>query len=152
MVGVPLTYVTGHRNPDTDSIAAAIGYAELRSLQDPDTTYLPVRLGDLNAQTRWVLDQAGAAEPDLLPHIMLRVRDVMAQDFYAAFGLGENELMINSVDIDGVNLAAIHALTARTDALQAENATLKQENADLRARVERIEAMLAGQGTIPAQP
>ena len=69
----------------------------------------------------------------------------MAQDFYAAFGLGENELMINSIDIDGVNMAAIHALTARTDALQAENATLKQENADLRARVERIEAILAAQ-------
>jgi hypothetical protein len=69
----------------------------------------------------------------------------MAQDFYAAFGLGENELMINSVDMDGVNLAAVHALTARTDALQAENATLKQENADLRARVERIEAILAAQ-------
>ncbi len=84
MVGVPLTYVTGHRNPDTDSIAAAIGYAELRSRLDPETTYLPVRLGELNAQTRWVLDRAGAAEPDLLPHIMLRVRDVMQQDFYAA--------------------------------------------------------------------
>ncbi|HEX6373455.1 MAG TPA: tail fiber domain-containing protein [Longimicrobium sp.] len=69
----------------------------------------------------------------------------MAQDFYTAFGLGENELMINSVDMDGVNLAAIHALTARTDALQAENATLRQENADLRARVERIEAILAAQ-------
>ncbi|HEU4882382.1 MAG TPA: tail fiber domain-containing protein [Longimicrobium sp.] len=76
----------------------------------------------------------------------------MAQDFYAAFGLGENELMINSIDIDGVNMAAIHALTARTDALQAENATLRQENSDLRARVERIEALLAGQGTVPAQP
>jgi manganese-dependent inorganic pyrophosphatase len=81
---VPLTYVTGHRNPDTDSIAAAIGYAELRARLDPDTTYLPVRLGELNAQTRWVLDRAQAAEPDLLPHIMLRVRDVMQQDFYAA--------------------------------------------------------------------
>lgn len=84
MGAVPLTYVTGHRNPDTDSIAAAIGYAELRSRLDPDTTYLPVRLGDLNAQTRWVLERARAAEPDLLPHIMLRVRDVMQQDFYAA--------------------------------------------------------------------
>lgn len=76
----------------------------------------------------------------------------MAQDFYAAFGLGENELMINSVDIDGVNMAAIQALTARTDALQTENATLRQENAEMRARLERIEALLAGQGTAPAQP
>lgn len=69
----------------------------------------------------------------------------MAQDLYAAFGLGENELMINSIDIDGVNLAAVQALTARTDALQAENA-------ELRARIERLEALLAGQGTAPAQP
>jgi hypothetical protein len=74
----------------------------------------------------------------------------MAQDFYAAFGLGENELMINSVDIDGVNMAAIQALTTRTDALQAENATLRQENADLRARVERIEAILTAQA-VPRQ-
>jgi manganese-dependent inorganic pyrophosphatase len=81
---VPLIHVTGHRNPDTDSIAAAIGYAELRGRQDPDNTYMPVRLGDLNSQTRWVLQRAGAAEPEFLPHVMLRVRDVMQQDFYAA--------------------------------------------------------------------
>lgn len=84
MQGVPNIAVTGHRNPDTDSIAAAIGYAELRGRQDPDNTYIPVRLGDVNSQTRWVLEQARAAEPMFLPHIMLRVRDVMAQDFYAA--------------------------------------------------------------------
>jgi manganese-dependent inorganic pyrophosphatase len=84
MGAVPNIAVTGHRNPDTDSIAAAIGYAELRGRQDPDNTYIPVRLGDVNSQTRWVLQQAGAAEPMFLPHIMLRVRDVMAQDFYAA--------------------------------------------------------------------
>jgi manganese-dependent inorganic pyrophosphatase len=84
MGSVPLIHVTGHRNPDTDSIAAAIGYAELRGRLDHDNTYVPVRLGDLNSQTRWVLDAAGAAEPDFLPHVMLRVRDVMQQDFYAA--------------------------------------------------------------------
>jgi manganese-dependent inorganic pyrophosphatase len=84
MGGVPHIHVTGHRNPDTDSIAAAIGYAELRGRQDPDNTYVPVRLGDINSQTRWVLDRAGAAEPTFLPHVMLRVRDVMQQDFYAA--------------------------------------------------------------------
>jgi manganese-dependent inorganic pyrophosphatase len=81
---VPLIHVTGHRNPDTDSIAAAIGYAELRGRLDSANTYVPVRLGDLNSQTRWVLEQAGAAEPEFLPHVMLRVGDVMQQDFYAA--------------------------------------------------------------------
>ena len=77
-------YVTGHRNPDTDSIASAIGYAELLSRLEPGSDYLPVRLGEVNAQTRWVLERAGATEPQLLPHIMLRARDVMQSDFEVA--------------------------------------------------------------------
>jgi manganese-dependent inorganic pyrophosphatase len=74
-------YVTGHRNPDTDSIASAVGYAELKSRLDPRNEYVPVRLGELNQQTRWVLDRSGAREPQLLPHILLRVRDVMRERF-----------------------------------------------------------------------
>jgi manganese-dependent inorganic pyrophosphatase len=76
-----MIYVTGHRNPDTDSIAAAIGYAELKRRLDPRNEYVPVRLGDCNDQTRWVLERSGADEPQLLPHVMLRVRDVMREQF-----------------------------------------------------------------------
>lgn len=78
---MPPVYVTGHRNPDTDSIAAAIAYAELKGAQDPANEYVPVRLGDLNPQTQWVLDRAGAAEPRFLPHVRLRVSDVMRETF-----------------------------------------------------------------------
>jgi manganese-dependent inorganic pyrophosphatase len=74
-------YVTGHPNPDTDSIASAIGYAELKRRLDPRSEYVPVRLGDLNAQTRWVLDESGAPEPELLEHVLLRVGDVMQKGF-----------------------------------------------------------------------
>ena len=81
MCGVSCIYVTGHRNPDTDSIASAIGYAELKGRLDPRSDYVPVRLGELNAQTRWVLERSGAAEPELLPHVMLRVLDVMRERF-----------------------------------------------------------------------
>jgi manganese-dependent inorganic pyrophosphatase len=81
MAGVSTIYVTGHRNPDTDSIASAIGYAELKRRVDPRHDYVPVRLGDLNAQTAWVLERAGAQEPEYLPHILLRVRDVMRDGF-----------------------------------------------------------------------
>jgi manganese-dependent inorganic pyrophosphatase len=81
-------YVTGHRNPDTDSIASAVGYAELKGRLDPRNEYVPVRLGELNAQTRWVLERSGAPEPDLLPHVLLRVRDVMRDRFPLA-GHGE---------------------------------------------------------------
>jgi manganese-dependent inorganic pyrophosphatase len=78
---VPPTYVTGHRNPDTDSIAAAIGYAELKSRLDPDGEYVPVRLGPLNPQSRWALERAGAEEPMLIDHIRLRAGDVMLTEF-----------------------------------------------------------------------
>jgi manganese-dependent inorganic pyrophosphatase len=81
MAPVARIYVTGHRNPDTDSIASAIGYAELKRRIDPRNEYVPVRLGDLNAQTRWVLERSGAPEPDFLPHVMLRVCDVMRSRF-----------------------------------------------------------------------
>ncbi len=73
-------YITGHRNPDTDTIASAIGYAELKSSLDPENIYAPARLGEVNAQTRWALDESGAEEPKLLKHIMLRVKDVMFTD------------------------------------------------------------------------
>jgi manganese-dependent inorganic pyrophosphatase len=78
---VPPIYVTGHRNPDTDSIASAVGYAELKTRLDPRNEYVPVRLGEMNAQTRWVLERSGADAPELLPHVLLRVCDVMRTRF-----------------------------------------------------------------------
>jgi manganese-dependent inorganic pyrophosphatase len=77
-------YVTGHRNPDADSIAAAIGYAELKGHLDPDNRYEAVRLGEPNAQTAWLVERSGAPLPELLPHILLRVRDVMREKFPTA--------------------------------------------------------------------
>jgi manganese-dependent inorganic pyrophosphatase len=76
-----LIYVSGHRNPDTDSIASAIGYAELRNRLDSDNEYLAARLGDCNAQTTWLLERSGADEPAFLAHIMPRARDVMRTSF-----------------------------------------------------------------------
>jgi hypothetical protein len=58
-----------------------------------------------------------------------------AQDFYAAFQLGESDTTINTVDADGVNLLAVQALERRT-------AELRRENEELRAAVARLEAMV----------
>ena len=78
-------YVCGHRNPDTDSIAAAIGYAELKNeIADGDNEYVPVRLGDVNAQTQWLLDRSEAPAPVHLPHAYLRARDIMRTSFPVA--------------------------------------------------------------------
>ena len=77
-------YVTGHRNPDLDSIASAIGYAELKSRQDPTSDYVAVRLGSVNAQAAWALERSEASKPELMEHVMLRVRDVMRERFPVA--------------------------------------------------------------------
>src|SRR5436190_1208863 len=74
-------YVTGHRNPDTDSIASAIGYAELKGRIDPRNDYIACRLGECNTQTRWLLERSGGQEPRFLPHVMPRVCDVMQTSF-----------------------------------------------------------------------
>jgi manganese-dependent inorganic pyrophosphatase len=114
-------YVTGHRNPDTDSIASAVGYAELKGRVDPHNEYVPVRLGEVNAQTRWVLDKSGAPEPDFMGHVYLRVRDVMRESFPVAshrepvreVGLAmtrENVDLVPIVDDDG---ALVGVMTER---------------------------------------
>jgi manganese-dependent inorganic pyrophosphatase len=79
-----LIYVTGHRNPDADSIASAVGYAELKGRLDPRNRYVPVRLGEPNAQTSWLLERSRAPLPDFLPHVLLRVCDVMRESFPTA--------------------------------------------------------------------
>src|SRR3712207_3044719 len=81
---MPHVYVTGHKNPDTDSIASAIGYAEYKNLADPENFYASARLGEVNAQTEWALKRSGAENPKLLRHIMLRVKDVMHGDLVLA--------------------------------------------------------------------
>jgi trimeric autotransporter adhesin len=50
----------------------------------------------------------------------------MAQDWHAAFGLSDDPLTINSVDIDGVNLSAIQALERRTRALGERDDVLEE--------------------------
>jgi hypothetical protein len=68
----------------------------------------------------------------------------MAQDLYAAFGMGESDLLINTVDIDGINMAATKAVAERTDSLRAENARLRTKVEDLEARLRRIELLVGG--------
>ncbi|MFO7740887.1 MAG: tail fiber domain-containing protein [Anaerolineae bacterium] len=87
----------------------------------------------------------------------------VAQDFYAAFGLGRDDRHIAALDSSGVALAAIQGLYERTQTLEAENATLREqvaalqeENATQQAQIDDVEERLAklegGVGADPAQP
>jgi hypothetical protein len=68
----------------------------------------------------------------------------MAQDWHLAFGFSSDSLTINQGDFDGVNLAAVQALDERTRDMPGELARMREENAELRARLERLEAFLHG--------
>ena len=56
-----------------------------------------------------------------------------AQDFHAAFGLGEDSLRISTIDADGIALRAIQALEARLRAYEARIRSLEQEIGAIRA-------------------
>jgi hypothetical protein len=66
----------------------------------------------------------------------------MAQDFYAAFRVGEDDRHITSIDEDGVALAAIKALAAENHGLHAENRDLRERVARDAARFAREDARL----------
>jgi hypothetical protein len=66
----------------------------------------------------------------------------MAQDFKAAFGVGETDTGISTVDADGVALAAIQGLNQKLEETRAENAELKQENQSLAKRLSDLEALV----------
>jgi manganese-dependent inorganic pyrophosphatase len=58
-------YVVGHLNPDTDSIAAAMGYAwYLRANEGVEA--IAARAGSINQQTAWVLERLGLQAPELI--------------------------------------------------------------------------------------
>lgn len=66
-----------------------------------------------------------------------------AQDFRRAFGLGNDDVTIGTVDADGVALAAVKALDQHDRDQQAEIDALRAENRALAERLARLEALLA---------
>ena len=69
-----------------------------------------------------------------------------AQDFHAAFGLGETETAISTIDADGVSLAAIQGLYELTQEQASTIESLQADNADLQARLDVLEKEDQGQG------
>ena len=68
-------FVFGHRNPDTDSVVAAMSYAALRNALG-DQEYVAARLGHLNDETAFLLEKFGFKPPMLLQTVRTQVRDL----------------------------------------------------------------------------
>lgn len=68
-------YIIGHRNPDTDSICSAIGYAHLK--QALGENVVAARAGKVNAETKYALEYFHMQQPLLLSDLYPRVKDVL---------------------------------------------------------------------------
>ena len=68
-------YVIGHKNPDTDSICSAIAYAELKR-RITGKFYEARRAGQINEETKYILDRFGVEPPEFLDNVSLQVKDM----------------------------------------------------------------------------
>ena len=65
----PPFYVIGHKNPDTDAICSAIGYAALLRVVGEEPDALAARCGEISQRTKWVLERAGLEAPLLITDV-----------------------------------------------------------------------------------
>ncbi|MBT2727765.1 manganese-dependent inorganic pyrophosphatase [Bacillus sp. ISL-75] len=70
--------IFGHKNPDTDTICSAIAYADLKKQLGMDVE--PVRLGQVNGETQYALDQFNAVAPRLVEAVSSEVNAVILVD------------------------------------------------------------------------
>ena len=70
-------YITGHRNPDLDSVCSAAAYAVLKNTTDPDNRYIPVRPGHLSESAKRILASLDITPPPYKRDIYPKVSDVM---------------------------------------------------------------------------
>lgn len=73
-------YVIGHKNPDTDSVVAAVAYAKLKNLMGCDE-YIACRAGHLNPQTAYIFQKFNLPRPQYIPNLIPKVEYYMPEDF-----------------------------------------------------------------------
>ena len=69
-------FVIGHKNPDTDSICSAIAYADLKNKLTHESRYVPKRAGQLNEESRFVLEYFGVKTPEYVADVGTQVKDI----------------------------------------------------------------------------
>ncbi|MCA1023525.1 manganese-dependent inorganic pyrophosphatase [Halobacillus litoralis] len=91
------TLIFGHKNPDTDTITSALVYADLKKALGEDVE--PVRLGDVNGETQYALDQFNVEAPRLVERVSDEVEQVILVD--------HNERQQSVSDIDDVTVLEV---------------------------------------------
>ena len=96
-------FITGHKNPDLDSVCAAYCYADLKNKLDGDNNYIPVRCGNLNMQTKEVFANNNISPPVMMRDVYPKVQDIVRRD---SINLEYNEPILRAVRlIDDLNVS-----------------------------------------------
>ncbi|MBR0138462.1 MAG: putative manganese-dependent inorganic diphosphatase [Erysipelotrichaceae bacterium] len=95
-------YVTGHRNPDSDSIISSMAYAYLK--QQLGYNAIAVRIGELNQETKYILQMFNEFAPPLASDIRTRIRDI---DFDEVVTCGPHDTLQKCLDILNENNAKV---------------------------------------------
>ena len=69
-----LTYIFGHKNPDTDAVCSAIALSYLKNQLGYNT--VPMVLGNINAETKYALNKFNIKEPSHLSDVKLQIKDI----------------------------------------------------------------------------
>ncbi len=100
-------YIFGHKSPDTDSVTAAIALADLKIKQGLNVS--PRVLGDINSETKFVLDYFGFEQPEYLNDVKLQIKDInyqknyflnMNESIFTAYNYMNNNFISNLPIID----------------------------------------------------
>lgn len=111
-------YIIGHKNPDTDAVVSAVGYAKLKNLLGYNE-YKAARAGHLNPQTRYIFEKFGLTRPEYIPDLVPKVKyfmqdkvETVTQDVSVWEAIGRMEKTENRVmpvvDKDGKYLSLLH--------------------------------------------
>lgn len=153
-------YTIGHRNPDTDSICSAIGYAHLKQAQGENVE--PARAGKVNAETKYVLEKFKVDTPKLITDLYPRVKDValdckvVVKENDTLRTLGEvlrnnNVKSVPVIDKDRnlIGIVTVSDLAKRYfNELNMQN--LADANVSLQAVVDVVDGEIVGEGNMKA--
>ncbi|MBP1155210.1 MULTISPECIES: manganese-dependent inorganic pyrophosphatase [unclassified Paenibacillus] len=89
--------IFGHKNPDTDSICSALAYADLKTKLGQNVE--AVRLGEVNGETQFALNQFNVEAPRLVETVANEAKSVILVD--------HNERQQSATDIDQVRVAEV---------------------------------------------
>ncbi len=107
-------WIIGHKNPDTDSICAAIAYADLKN-KISDIRHEPKRAGSISEETRYVLDYFRMEEPELVTDVGAQIKDI---SFRRTAGVNETISMKRAWELMNMQNVVTLAVTNATGCLR----------------------------------